>query len=166
MRRTKGEVEWLSLEDLAGPDYAGMKVGVRHEGPGLARTWQLRMRAIQLAETRRLATLRKGLTREDAPDLWPESGGLVTPEGLGEALGLTRDVVRAVLADTEGLPAHEDAVVELERIGALHYLLQPIMEVQQLTRAQFPAAETARDTETGGPPPATDGSGPAGGAGG
>ncbi len=123
---------------------AGVKIVVRLVGAGVARNWAMAFEKNRLDEVQRLATLRKGLSREEAPELWAEE--VCTPEGHTESATLARRILSECLKSVHGVSIGgkdiseecdvETLVAHLEGCGLIDAALGPAVQAQNPTREQ------------------------------
>lgn len=141
--RKKGAIEIIDGVTAFGAAALGVKIHVRHLGPGSLRAFVADQHRLRIQEALRMAKVRAGLTREHAPDLWQ----LQTPEGLAEGLELANKVIRQYVAKVEFDKATyegEAAAQQLEYLGLTEVAVSKIMEIQTLTRQEFPSGPDIR----------------------
>lgn len=167
-RRKKGDVEWFPLDEVSKQEeMAGVEVGLKHIGPGVHRRWLTKMAAIHQQDKLRMVKQRAGMTREQAPELFPpepEGGDIVvaTAEGYEELLDYGKEILFQIIVGIKGwedLPDHTECktdekkhavIEELDRIGMIDHLMRPAREMQALKRQQFLVSEGDGGVRTGG----------------
>lgn len=114
----KGSVCWIDLVDTVTSNeiYKGVQIGIQHVGPKEARSWAHAYQRLQLNEAKRMAGERKGLTKEQAPELWGVSA--LTPEGMIESEEMIQSVYNDCVAGVRGI----DDVKDTDNQGAIAFL--------------------------------------------
>lgn len=184
--KARGSIERWDLGALTGvADLAGVTVALRHEGPGVVRRWAMRQQAWRLEEARRVRMLVESMGEDLVREVYADTIAAVeeatgspvplyravqTPEGQETFIAIQRDVVSEVAVELAFGPdvriIEPQAIAEeLERLGALAAVWLKAQEVQRLSAAQFPGAESAGDHGPGAGAAAGAGTRPAGGPG-
>lgn len=148
--RSKGDIESFDLGELSGLDeLRGVSVHIQHIGPGLHRQWALRGMRIQQDEMLRLVELRRGVSKEECPELWSEDFMTVeaAQAGLEESIRVVEECVSHVsgLGPLEGVKDPKIITEELTRLGVEELVMKKAMEVQALSPPQFPSSTDPRD---------------------
>lgn len=94
--RSRGEIEEFDLGEISGVvGLEGVVAGIAHVGPGLLKRWNIRARAFQVRELRRLRAERDGETPQSAPWLWPDPAPVLNDDGV-PVLNAEGEVVTAI----------------------------------------------------------------------
>ncbi len=125
-------------------EFTGVRVFVRHIGPGRAQDWATDAQSLRLQEMVRKRELKKEFTEIDWPELYGE--GICTSEGVRMMTEFAERVLRECFSLAEGVDAGDDeeTLEELIRWGAAPWLLEACQEAQALTPQQFPTPADPR----------------------
>lgn len=143
-RRKKGDVEWVRIGDLAKDaafaSIADVEVGLRHEGPGLAREWLLDLQQVKLEELKRVVKAREGLTPEIAPEFFDGKKRMIK----APKKGAPEIDLEQVIADVEEPPEAETVdtratryAVTIVRLVALVRAMREPEEIEEIIIPPF-----------------------------
>jgi hypothetical protein len=104
------------------PIASAVTADVRYLGTLKANAWRCKQQALQLAEVKRLADLRRQFPREIAPELY--DGSYTTPEKEAEEAALAREIVIEGVVRVSGLKVGERELASVSDPEAIADLLQ------------------------------------------
>lgn len=86
----------------------GVKLGVKNLGRREVQKYSLMYAKLKADETKELVKLRKGVTREQAPEYWANGNEMVTPDGKEASMNLARQIVVEFVDGIQGVELKDD----------------------------------------------------------
>lgn len=122
----------------AADNLRGVEVGVRNLGRGEVQRYSMEMAQLKMNELKELVQMRKGLTREQAPELWEMGDEIFTNDGVEKSLDIGRRVVREFVQGVRGVEGYSEKedperIVELfEMLGITTQVTESVLLAQGL----------------------------------
>lgn len=147
--KKKGTIEWVDLFDFfkdekPNPfeDLKGLVVGIEYKGKAAINELNFEFSRVSQAEQARVRKLRKGMTAEQAPELFQDGQTIYTEEGARESMDVLRRMAAQFVVGIRGVEGleekkgaeHSGEFVEvLEELGALGHLSSVVTQIHSVS---------------------------------